>query len=62
MHGESECAGNKQQLCAAKYWRKGSEKEKEGENEEGKGEERGASWEDSWNVSSSIFFVYFCNL
>lgn len=51
MHGESECVGNKQQLCAAKYWRRESEEKKEGEKEEGQGEERGASWEDSWNVS-----------
>lgn len=38
MHGELECDGNVQQLCAAKYWR-GSEDEVK-------------PWIDNWNVSS----------
>ncbi|GAA5849488.1 hypothetical protein JCM9279_000917 [Rhodotorula babjevae] len=56
MHGESECKGNVQQLCAARHWRTRSEehKKKKGVDGEGNDEVEAAlrekrAWEDSWN-------------
>ncbi|GAA5939200.1 hypothetical protein JCM3775_003210 [Rhodotorula graminis] len=52
MHGELECKGNVQQLCAARHWRAGSEGRKkkgvDGEAEATLAREKRA-WEDSWN-------------
>ncbi|GAA5908266.1 hypothetical protein JCM8208_000360 [Rhodotorula glutinis] len=55
MHGELECKGNVQQLCAARHWRAGSEehKKKKGVDGESEGQVTASrekrAWEDSWN-------------
>lgn len=62
MHGDLECRGNIQQLCAAHLWNgkedekrvggaEETEKKGRGEEEEGDGVSREKeSWEDWWNV------------
>lgn len=57
MHGELECKGNVQQLCAARHWRAGSEERKKKKGVDGEAEvaieaalRDKRAWEDSWNV------------
>jgi hypothetical protein len=59
MHGDVECKGNIQQLCAAHYWNGKEDGEKvDEEGEQGKKgvarrtERQAERWEDWWNVRS----------
>ncbi|GAA6008850.1 GILT family protein [Rhodotorula paludigena] len=51
MHGDSECVGNMQQLCAAKHWTPADAASRdEGEGDELRAQLRGKQgWEDWWN-------------
>jgi len=57
MHGELECKGNVQQLCASRHWRADSEERKKKKGVDGEAEvaieaalRDKRAWEDSWNV------------